>query len=295
MGATGDGPTADRATWLLVGASGRVGTLVRAAWRRARPAADVLPQFRRPGDAGGLVWSPLEGPGPLLGRLRAGRGIQAMIVLAGIVPRRPGADFGDDARIADACLAAAHAAGIRRCLVASSSAIYGRGDGAPLGEDDPTRPVTAYGRAKLATEAACRRWRERGLAVTALRIGNVAGADALLGQDAVRQGREVVLDRFPGGGGPVRSYVDPVTLAAVLATLAAADGLPPVLNVAVPGGVAMADLLTAAGLPWRWQEAPATALEHLVLDCGRLAAIHRFPPGAASPARIVAGWREVAS
>jgi nucleoside-diphosphate-sugar epimerase len=292
VSASWDGFTADRPTWLLVGASGRFGRLVRAAWRLARPPADVLPQFRRQTE-GGLAWSPLDGPGPVLERCGEGRRIDAMIVLAGIVPGRPGADFADDARIADACLAAAYAASIRRCLVASSSAIYGPGEGEPLREDDATRPAIPYGRAKLATEEVCLRWPDRGLAVTALRIGNVAGADALLGQAAVGEGSEVVLDRFPGGGGPVRSYVDPVTLADIVATLALAEDLPPVLNVAVPGDVAMAGLLDAAGLAWRWQPAPDTAVERLVLDCSRLASIHAFPPDAATPERIVAGWQEI--
>jgi hypothetical protein len=55
----------------------------------------------------------------------------------------------------------------------------------------------------------------------------------------------------------------------------------------------MAGLLDAAGLAWRWQPAPDTAVERLVLDCSRLSAIHPFPPGGAAPERIVAGWRKV--
>lgn len=257
------------------------------------PPAILLPQFRGPCAGQGLVWAPLDGPAVLVNRCESGGRIDAMIVLAGIVPGREDADIADDARIADACLAAAHAAGIPRCLVASSSAIYGRGTGVQLREDAPLRPVTAYGRAKLETESACSRWRGRGLAVTALRIGNVAGADSLLAQDAIRMGHEVILDRFSAGGGPVRSYIDPMTLADVLATLSATEGLPPVLNVAAPGGVAMADLLDAAGLPWRWRPAPATALECLILDCARLASLHRFPADTASPAGMVAAWRQV--
>lgn len=120
----------------------------------------------------------------------------------------------------------------------------------------------------------------------------MAGADALLGQRRAREGAEIALDRFADGTGPVRSYIDPVTLAAVLATLAVAKSLPPVLNVAAPGEVAMAGLLAAAGLPWRWQEAPPAALQRLVIDCGRLAAIHPFAPDAAAPEQIVARWRE---
>lgn len=294
MSSHGNGPIGNRPTWLLVGASGRVGRLVRAGWRIAPPHADMIPQFRACGDCG-LRWSPLDGPGALADWCAAHGRIDAMIVLAGIVPARKDADLADDARITEACLSAADATGVPHCLVASSSSVYGPGDGTPLREDDDLRPVSNYGRAKIATEAACLRWRQRGLAVTVLRIGNVAGADALLGQDRVRDGREVVLDRFPGGGGPVRSYIDPVTLSSVFGTLAVADRLPPVLNVAAPGEVPMSDLLDAAALPWRWQPAPSGALQRLVLDCGRLAAIHAFPADAVAPEHIVAGWRKAAA
>lgn len=255
------------------------------------PPANLLSQFRkRPHGNACLRWSPLDGPEELIA-LASRRRIDVMIVLAGIVPG-PDARLADDPRIADACLAAAAATGISRCLVASSSAIYGPGQGERLREDDPACASSEYGKAKLATEAVCNAWRERGLAVTALRIGNVAGADALLGQDKARSGEEIRLDRFLDGGGPVRSYIDPITLAGVVGALAGAEELPPVLNVAAPGDVAMADLLDAAGLPWRWQDAPPSALQRLVLDCDRLASIHALPADAAAPRRIVDRWRE---
>jgi hypothetical protein len=133
--------------------------------------------------------------------------------------------------------------------------------------------------------------------VTLLRIGNLAGADMLAGSAA---GGAVTLDRFASGSGPVRSYVGPATLARVLAALAARAGaglpavlppvLPPVLNVAEPGGIAMADLLRAAGIGFGWRPAPAGAIERVVLDVARLAALVPLPP--ADPARLVAEWRQ---
>lgn len=292
---TDEGTIHDLPTWLVVGASGRVGRLVRAGWRINPPAATILPQFRTVSEVDGLRWSPLDGLAPIENLRDRGVWVDALVVLAGIVPGRPDTDFADDARIADACLAAAHSIGIRRSLVASSAAVYGRAAGLPVREVDTPCPVTVYGEAKLATEDACRQWRERGLDVTTLRIGNVAGADSLLGQPRVTSGLEIALDRFPDGRGPLRSYIDPVTLADVLGSLAAAAELPPVLNVAAPGEVAMAGLLDAAGLRWRWQDAPPAALQRLVLDCGALESFHVFPADAASPARIVAAWREAAS
>lgn len=284
-----------RPRWLMVGASGRVGRLLDAAWRLAPPHAEVSRQYRNSvRRAADLRWAPLDGPGRFLDWCEDAGAPDVMIVLAGVVQARPGRAFDEDAAVANACLAAAAEAGVRRCLVASSAAVYGTTAGRPSRECDPLCPTTDYGRSKVATEEICSEWRRRGLDVTALRIGNVAGADALLGQDRPQAASPIVLDRFADGSGPVRSYIDPPTLASVLGTLGGSTELPPALNVAAPGAVAMADLLEAAGLPWRWTPAPGTALPRLVLDCGRLAALHSFPGDAAEPARIVEGWRRTA-
>lgn len=99
-----------------------------------------------------------------------------------------------------------------------------------------------------------------------LRIGNVAGADVLLDQAGLQR----KLDRFPSGNGPVRSYIGPKELSSVLISLVhciiSGIPLPPRLNVAERGGVAVVDLCIAAGLEITWQPAPATALESVVLD-----------------------------
>ena len=140
-----------------------------------------------------------------------------MIVLAGAVR----GDLALNAQLTEACCAAAAQAGIGQVLLASSSAVYGVNGGLPCREDTPTHPVNDYGRAKLEAEAVADRWRARGLAITALRIGNVAGADALLG--GMRPGEPTRIDRFADGGSPVRSYIGPVTLADVLAKLLGQD------------------------------------------------------------------------
>ena len=214
---------------LLTGASGRVGRMVRRHWSALTPDLALTPQYRRGAPPGALDWDPSDGPGGLIaGMARAGVRVDTVIALAGVTPG-PGRDLSLNRSIAEATLDAACRAGVRRVLLASSSAVYGPGDGRPLDEDAPCAPANAYGAAKLEMEAACAPWRVRGLDICCLRIGNVAGADALLVN--VAQGGPdgaVVIDRFADGGGPVRSYIGPGTLTAVLSTLCRAPGPLPV-------------------------------------------------------------------
>ncbi|WP_273523523.1 NAD-dependent epimerase/dehydratase family protein [Rhodosalinus sediminis] len=272
---------------LVVGGSGRVGRLLARAWAAAPPSLAPLWQSRR-GGAGALRWAPLDaGAGGLTRQLDAAPA--AMLVLAGVTPG-PGAALEDNAALAAACLDAARAAGIPRVLYASSSAVYGAPGARPFREDDAPAPVSAYGAAKLAAEHACAAARGAGLEVCALRIGNVFGADALTTNAArLGPGEALAIDRFADGAGPERSYIGPATLARVLGALAADPApLPETLNLAAPGRVAMADLATAAGLPWRWTPAPEGAVRRLLLDCSALAA--RVPVVAAEgTARGIAG------
>jgi hypothetical protein len=133
--------------------------------------------------------------------------------------------------------------------------------------------------------------------VTVLRIGNVVGADGLIG--AAVPGRTVVLDPAPGQArGPLRSWIGPVTLAHVLGDLAAmalrGAPLPPVLNIAALRPAGMADLLEAAGLPWAWGPNPAP-LPAVTLDTTALAALRPLPAATADPAGMVAEWRALAA
>lgn len=231
---------------------------------------DLLWQSRQ-GTPGAVHWAPLAGPEALVSALD-GRPPAAMLVLSGVTPG-PDEPLELNATLARACLDAARAAGIPRVLHASSSAVYGAPRSAPFRETDPPRPGAAYGRAKLAAEAVCDAARSEGLEVCALRIGNVFGADALMRNAAhLAPGATLHIDRFEDGRGPLRSYIGPRTLARVLGVLATyPEPLPPVLNLAVPGAVAMADLAGAAQVPWRWTPAPPSAVQRVLLDCGALA------------------------
>ena len=235
-----------------------------------------------PFDLPQLAWKP--------GQAALPRNFDAMIVMAGIVPGK--GDLAENTRIAEACLTAAQEAGIRQVLIASSSAVYGSNGGKPFCESDALHPVNDYGRAKMAMEAACAPFRADGMQVCALRIGNVAGADALLLN--VAAGHRVVVDQFADGAGPLRSYIGPRTMARVLASLVGRD-LPDAINLAAPTPVAMADLARASGADWAWQPAPDSAYQNITLDCSRLSALYGFAPSDSTAQAMVAEWQALRS
>lgn len=240
-------------------------------------------QGRRGG--GGLVLcDPLREPEALV---RAATGARAILCLAGVVIERAdsGAPLSDNTALALAALRAGADAGVERVFLASSAAVYGR-QGGVLDETAPCRPVTPYGAAKVDMEDAARAQAAAlGVPVTALRIGNIAGLDAILGN--WRPGFQ--LDRFDDGHTPLRSYIGVQSLARVLATLMGARDMPPVLNIAAPGAVEMGALLDAAGRAWQPRAAPPSAIARVELDVDALMRLH--PLDAATPAGLVAQWR----
>lgn len=204
-----------------------------------------------------LVFDPLAGP-PVSGP------VDLVISLAGVVPGRGALSLNIDLGLA--AVNCAIALNARHVMLSSSAAVYGAATGL-LSEESTARPTSAYGLAKLEMEnKALSLAQSHGIQATMLRIGNVAGADALLDQAGLQR----KLDRFPSGDGPVRSYIGPKELSSVLISLVhciiSGIPLPPRLNVAERGGVAMVDLCKVAGLEITWQPAPATALESVVLD-----------------------------
>ena len=234
---------------IVTGASGRLGRMLRPLWPDA-------------------CWLSRGDPWP------SGQG-GAILNLAGVTD--PAGPLEDNVTTAARALDEGARRGARVFLM-SSAAVYGAGE---FSESDPPRPANAYGAAKLRME---------GLpgAATILRLGNVAGADALLGR---AQGA-VVLDPV-GAGGPLRSYIGPVTLARVLEALFAAPDLPRILNIAQPPPVAMEALLDAADIPWQFGPPRAGVVPRVALKVDRLAAICSLPT--ADPATMVAEWRRLCS
>lgn len=278
---------------LLLGASGRVGRMVLHHWRQTSAGLACVPQFRAAGTPGSLVWDPLLGPEPLLDMADALGGFAAMVMLAGVTP---GSDkpLALNTLLAEASLRAAAKAGIPRVLLASSSAVYGAGDGAPLAESSPCNPINDYGIAKLEMERACAPWREGGLDLCCLRIGNVAGADALLLNIARAARQEAIeIDIFDDGRGPVRSYIGAQTMASVLQSLCLHSGtLPAALNLAAPNPVSMDALADAAGQPWRGRTPAGPAPQSITLDCTALSKLHDFNPKDSAPEELVLQWRK---
>lgn len=290
---------------LVLGASGRLGRMVAQGWRDA----DLCPvwQMRRGRDgAGRMIWSPLQAPAPAALRGR----VDVVLGLAGVVPG-PDAVLADNLRLGLAALRAGQVLGARHVFLSSSVAVYGRSD-QPHPEDEPPAPFTAYGQAKLAMEqAALAEWRAMGPdapGLTCLRIGNVAGADALLGGSVANwlarppgDRAPLVLDRFgtaPDGHGPRRAYIGPQGFAQALACLCARamrGPLPERLNLAAPGVVDMAALLVETGLvagrDWHWRAAGPQALPVMALDTAQLVALCPMAKEAGQAAQLVGQWQ----
>ena len=269
---------------LVLGASGRIGRTLRHRWG----AEAALWQTRRARNGEGWLECDLLGDPGRLADLAA-RSSQ-ILCLAGPVPGAAG-DMRDHVKLAEACVLAAARDG-QRVILASSAAVYGATAGL-LREELPPAPLHPYGQAKADMEArAFLLGRELGVEVTVLRIGNIAGLDAILG--GWRPGFR--LDHFADGRTPRRSYIGPVTLADVLKALLAQPSLPPVLNIAQPGPVEMGALLQAAGRAYATGPAPETAIAEVALDVSHLRAFLAgtldLPP--ADPAEMVAEWTRLA-
>lgn len=274
---------------LVLGGTGRIGTMLRHSWDRMPLAAPTEFVFQTRGQ-GGMVWDMLS---DLPDTVKAAGPYDAMLVLAGVVP-------GPDARLplnSDLGLAALEAAavmGVERVLLASSSAVYGAQKDSPYAEGDHPQPANEYGQAKLTMEQVCRaKAGVLGLELCCLRIGNVAGADALLlNAGALRDGQALTLDRFPDGGTPLRSYIGPQTLAEVLGALIHSDSrLPDLLNIAAPAPVEMGALAQAAKATVTFNRIDHAPHQYITLDCAQLAERYRFDPADSTAPEMVRQWR----
>lgn len=239
---------------------------------------DLWPISRRAGDGAKILWD-FKGQAPKDWPEDA-----VLLHLAGTLS-------GDEAALhanvtlAQAVLGAAVARKARLVLFASSVAVY-RPSSQVIDEAALPDPVSAYGRSKWAAEQVLSEGlAAAGIGFCALRIANVAGADALLGGAASRVG-PVVLDPVRGQPmGPERSYIGPRTLARVVLDLAGRRDLPPVLNIAQPGALAMGDLLQAAGLDWRFGPVRAETVPRVVVGTARLQGL--MAVDAATPAGLI--------
>ncbi len=276
---------------LVTGATGRVAQAI-FPWLNDRPNLDVLWQ-RRPGGSVGENWVRCDLLAEPWMLVAACRGMDAIVHLAGITPHMSAPDYTLQAPLALSVLQAAQKAGVPRMYVASSAAVYGETP-TPALETTLPAPVSDYGKSKVLTENVLLSRASSGpTRVCAMRLGNVAGADALL----VGQPRETVLDRFADGSTPLRSYLHPRTLARVIEELlhVPVAALPERMNVAAPAPVEMASLLHAANLSWTERPAPLGAIRSSVLCTDLLGSLVHLSKEDALPKTLVSGLWAVAA
>ena len=268
---------------LVVGASGRLGNMLMRCW----PAGAQVLGSTRGASAEFIQLDLILAPEKAVQVLTPG---MPLICMAGVTPAAvaQGKDvYSGNTDLALAAIRAAHQAGAGRVFLTSSAAVYS-GTKGPLDEQATLNPVSDYGQSKARME-------QEALAlgnaldhpVTVLRIGNVAGADVILG--GWQPG--MTLDQLQGGGTPTRSYIGPQTLAHCIHALTRIADLPPVLNVAAPGAVQMGALLDAAGLAWSPRPAPPSVIADVTLCTKRLEEYVPFTAQSATPQGIVREWR----
>jgi nucleoside-diphosphate-sugar epimerase len=278
---------------LITGAAGQLGRMLSAAWAdTAQMGFEPIWSVRRQDGSDGFAWDILSGPAP---DIAPGA---VILHLAGILRGDAAALSANKAMALDVC-AAAKSAGARHVFLASSASVYGSSFQDHAEVQLPV-PRSDYGRAKLAMERAALCWAHDAgpiaPGVTCLRIGNVLGADALFGHG--RAGRSIALDPVPGQPrGPQRSYIGPAALAKVLADLIgqtlAGQIMPPILNVAAPGALFMADLLDAANAPFNFGPAIEGIIPKVSLATTKLSRM--VAVGAADAVAMVADWRRLSA
>jgi NDP-hexose 4-ketoreductase len=265
--------TAD-APLIVTGANGRIGRLLRNLWAD-KPPKGLLPIWMTRAEWNIGVDAPPELPtgGVLLDLAGVTRG-----------------DFERNPFLASKVADLSQQLGCKLIYVSSAS-VY-PGGAMDMDEDQALAPVSAYGRSKVAAEVTVRAVASN---PTILRLGNIAGADALLAGN--RSGLLVSLDQSTSGNrGPVRSYIGPHVLADVLSLICskAIEGIGHTLNVAQPDPVAMADLLDAAGYDWLFRDPREGVIDQVALSLGRLQALMPVPPATApslvEDLRRLGGW-----
>lgn len=297
---------------LVTGGAGYVGLAVSAALLEAGHTVvryDDLSQTGDPGpDLGVFVRGDVRDREGLLEVVRRYR-VEAVVHCAGKIAvgesvERPGWYWAHNVGGTLALVDAMRRAGVPHLVFSSSAAVYGEPEVVPIPEDHPTRPLSPYGRTKLAVEWALDDGARAGeLAYVALRYFNAAGAvpgvpgerhrpEGHLIPNAVRAAlggsplRVFGTDYPTPDGTAVRDYVHVADLAAAhvlaLAHLARGGDSGP-FNLANRTGYSVLEVVRAVeratGRRVPWQAAPRRAG-----DPARLV-------GESARARTVLGWR----
>jgi UDP-glucose 4-epimerase len=174
-----------------------------------------------------------------------------------------------------AILEAAHLAGARRIVLASTAGVYGDPEQLPIPEDTATAPLSPYGASKGAAESYLALYRRLyGLSTVCLRMANVygprqdphgeAGVVAIF-CDAAAEGRVATIF---GDGTQTRDYVyvSDVARAFAAAGACSAEGA---INVATGLETSIVELAAALGLQTVHAPERAGEIERSVLDPSR--------------------------
>lgn len=267
---------------LILGATGRLGQMLQWAWQGQ---SDLQPLWQtrsvpRGPQATSRRWVVGDPLTPQSDIKQACQAADVVINLLGVTPG-PDRDMGLNVDLA----AAPFEMGVKApVMLASSAAVYGAQKGL-CREEGSTNPLHPYGQAKLTMEQEF-----SGCALMG-RIGNIAGADQLLG--GLEPDRTPVLHQFPDGSTPVRSYISPRGFGDVIARLChKAEAWPDIMNISAPLPVAMGDLLQAAGQKWTPAPAPDTLPKTVAFDTTRLAKLVDIQAIATTAPDIVSQWQE---
>ena len=267
---------------VLLGASGQLGQMLRQMW----PVPNELVSHSRYARTGFVSFDHRLDP---VAARKTLQGARAVVCLSGVTPRhakQSGDAFSLNTDLAIAAVRAAHDAAVARVFIVSSAAVYGHASGVQ-DENGPCEPVSDYGRAKLDMECAVLQVAaDIGQQTTVLRIGNVAGADAILGGWS----ENMAIDQLPDGRTPRRSYIGPETLAHVIHRLTQVVDLKDIINIAAAGAVEMGALLDAADLPWSPRRASEDVIEDVGLSTKRLERHVREEALRCSADDLVAEW-----
>ena len=171
-------------------------------------------------------------------------------------------------------LEAAKAAGVRKVIAMSSSAVFGAPARNQVDEKTTPRPGEDYGRAKLEAEGLCHAYSREGLDVTIIRPRTIMGHGRLgimqILFEWIRQGKNVpVFD----GGGNVYQFVHADDLAAACLAAAKRPG-PETYNIGAAEFGTMREtlegLIAHAGTPSRVVSVPSKPAEAMMRVTSRL-------------------------
>ena len=281
-------PMCQNRSVLVLGASGKLGRILRRQWQITPPKhLTVAWQYRENPPSHGWQWRPGEVP------QWEATPVDTVLALWGVTS---GSEhkLAKNRPLAHAALTLAETLGATRVLHCSSAAVYPPGPD-PLRETQAGGEINAYGAAKLDMERAIADWSRahpQGPKSCIMRIGNMVGADSLFAAIA-RGDNPIRLDQFASGAGPWRSYISAPTLARVVEALITCsdNALPGLVNVASTESVAMEALARAAGCDVAWRQTPDTAAPMVALDTSVLSALVDLP--VETPEELIASWRRL--